>query len=423
MLATRPSFFSFKVFSITLSGLFYLSSFTQAGFHFGLGHAVAKNGTKVFDKAEVKVKQREFVENVDPTLPSCGEVSPYSVSPISIADIQGIDPLGHVNPSGHTFPSDHIYFYIRPIDSNSPSGTRITSQLFSPGKIHITSISSSYTNGNISTIDYGIVFYPCRELRSYYSHVKTLDTPILTALNSSPQSCQDYTTGGSSYHRCDATTDITLSAGELMGTVGGNAAAFDFGSYDQRRTPIAFISPSRHYSTQKYTVCPLDYFESSLKTTLESHLGRWDGAVQRTEAPLCGSILHDISGTAAGDWYKIGSPDSPEDPHLALIHDNVYTQREDISIGTSVPGISPIFYPFDPITTGTHNRDFSQVTADGNVYCYDSFYDPIGQHAFTGFSILITMPTSTTIRVEKLSSASCGSGPWTMGSSYAEFQR
>jgi hypothetical protein len=299
----------------------------------------------------------------------------------------------------------------------------VTTNLIAPGEIHISNIAYAYANNNTANTDYAVYFYPCRELKGYLTHIKSLSSTIVEKLNQASQSCYDYTTGGATFHRCDAATNISVSAGEVIGTVGGNIPSFDFGAYDYRRTPLAFLSPTRHYAAQAFTVCPLDYFDPAIKATLDPHVGRWDGGVQRVATPICGEILYDVANTASGDWYHVGSPDSPEDPHLALITDNVYPARQTISYGTSLPGLSSSFYSFDPLSSGTHNRNFSQVTSDGQVYCYDTFYDPVGQAAVTGFSLLLTMPTSSTLRMEKYNAASCGAGPWTMGSSYGNFQR
>src|SRR5689334_5540096 len=95
-----------------------LNTFSWAGFHMGLGSAVANEGSKVFEKAAEQDRLNSTGDNAAQSLPPCGNSTPYTVSPIDIPDIQGIDPLGHVNPSGHTFPSDHIYFYMVPVDTN-----------------------------------------------------------------------------------------------------------------------------------------------------------------------------------------------------------------------------------------------------------------------------------------------------------------
>src|SRR5262249_5597074 len=151
------------------------------------------------------------------------------------------------------------------------------------------------------------------------------------------------------------------------------------GSYDYRIT-TTFDNPSRHTGTdQAYTVCPIDYFAPGPKAAMEAILGRFDGGYHRTTAPLCGPYNQDIAGTARGFWYYPGAPNIPEDPHLALILNNVYAPQQTISYGTSLPGQSPNFYTFIPTSAGLVNRDFAQVSADGNIYCYDTFYDPVGQ--------------------------------------------
>jgi hypothetical protein len=249
-----------------------------------------------------------------------------------------------------------------------------------------------------------------------------LDASLSSQLGQSGQTCTTYQTGGSTYQLCSEDTNIEVAAGALLGTVGGKLAAFDFGSYDSRRTPLAFVSPSRHIGDTLYTVCPVDYFENSLKSEMESRMGRYDGGYIRTIAPVCGLILYDIANTAQGDWYNTSLPDSPEDPHLAFIYGNVYADQQIISVGTSVSGLGPGFWAFNPVGSGTHNRNFSQVTADGQTYCFDSFLDPLNQPLITGFCVLIKMPTASSLRIEKINAANCGAGPWTQ-TSPTEFHR
>src|SRR5262245_19797645 len=94
-------------------------SATASGFKMGLGKAVAETGTKVLKEAAELDLMSRTGDNAAQSLPSCGSDTPYTISPIVVTDIQGIDPLVHFNPSGHTFPSDHIYFYLRPINPSN----------------------------------------------------------------------------------------------------------------------------------------------------------------------------------------------------------------------------------------------------------------------------------------------------------------
>src|SRR5262249_29171006 len=158
----------------------------------------------------------------------------------NLSMIGGIDPLGHVQPSGHTFPSDHIYPY-------SSTSTVYTPPLYAPGNIHVTDIASTeYLSATPVFTDYTLTFYACRELTTYYGHVRPLSPTLQNALGSTPsQYCSTYSTGGSSYHRCDQNVNVTLTSGDLMGYA-ATSGSFDFGSYDYRQTPLPFVSPSRH---------------------------------------------------------------------------------------------------------------------------------------------------------------------------------
>src|SRR5258708_35008925 len=116
---------------------------------------------------------------------------------------------------------------------------------------------------------------------------------------------------------------------------------------------------------------------------MEAVLGGPDGLFRRVTPPICGQYNQDVAGTARGFWFFPGAPNVPEDPHLALVFNNDYAPWESISIGTSLPNQVPAFFTFVPVHSGLVDREFSEVTADGSIYCYDSYYDPIAQ-PYTG---------------------------------------
>jgi hypothetical protein len=62
-------------------------------------------------------------------------------------------------------------------------------------------------------------------------------------------------------------------------------------------------------------------------------------------------------------------------------------------------------------------REFSELTADGNVYCYDGF-----ANLFNSI-ILLKMTDASNIQIEKQTAASCGSGPWTLTGASVAFSR
>lgn len=404
-----------KKTGIALIGLALIAAPSWAGLRWGLGSAVAKRSANLIDRAVYE--SNPVGDRVAATLDHCPSSGPYDTVPTDLSGIAGIDPLGHVFPSGHTFPSDHIYFY-------ASTTTVMTHSVYAPGNIHVTEVSAStYLSASPSYTDYSIYFYGCRELKSYFFHVRNLSSSLATQLGAIDQQCTSYSTGGTSISRCSKQANITMSSGDLIGT-SPTTGAFDFGTFDYRITPLAFSSPSRHYPDQLYTVCPIDYFTAGPKASMEALLGRYDGGLRRTIAPICGEIMYDLAGTARGNWYHVGSPDSPEDPHLGLVPLNYAPTTLEISVGTSVSGQSAINYGFLPIGAGFVNRDFAQVTADGNVYCYDSFLDPIGQSVGPlAPSFILQLTSATTLRFERRAANTCGAGPWSFTSAATDFQR
>jgi hypothetical protein len=334
-----------------------------------------------------------------PDLPACQAGPLLTVPPIPAAALSGIVPLGNLLPGAHTFPTDHLYVYVA-----TGGGPRPVYPLLAPGRGWITAVGSTQKTGQPAP-DYQLTFAPCAEVELTFAHVVSLAPSLASALSS--ESCSRYDTGGLTVTQCWANVAVAVSAGDTL----GSASGFDLGAYDSRDTgPVA--NPARYpsYDHRRHTVCPLDYFDPSDAASYAAHLGAFDGSVQRTIAPLCGTIFQDAAGTAQGVWYKPGAPPIPEDPHLALVHDNVNPTLGVFSSGTSVAGIVDRTYPFTPTSSGLVNRDFDQVTADGNLYCYDGF--PTGGGPGLGI-VLLSMPDATTLRIEHQdggTSGDCGNG-------------
>ena len=384
----------------------------KAAVRYGLGSAVAKRSADLIHQAGATTGP-VVGDNVAPTLPSCPAGAIYDSVPTDLSQVLAIDPLGHVAPSPHTFPTDHIYFY-RPVGSSTPV------PVYAPGNIHVTRISSSEVlSASPVFTDYAIYFYACKDVKSYFAHVRTLSPSLISQAGAIDQNCFTYTTGGT-FTSCEKNTNFAVSSGDLLG-YSSTSGAFDFGTYDYRNTPLAFISPSRRMGDTPYTVCPIDYFNSGLKASMEALLGRFDGGFPRVTQPVCGQIMYDIAGTAKGDWYFPGAPGEPEDPHLALIDNNVSAPQQTISIGDSLPNQAQSIFTFNPNSAGFVNRDFAQVN-DNAIYCYDTFFDPIGQPS-SDLTILIQLLTPTTLRIEVQAPVSCGAGPWSFTSNAVTFQR
>ena len=89
----------------------------------------------------------------------------------------------------------------------------------------------------------------------------------------------------------------------------------------------------------------------------------------------------------------------------AIVPDNVDPTQIDVSMGMSQPGFSAGQYRFTPASAGQVNRDPAQITADGQIYCYEPQY---------GGVILLRLVDATTLRVEgRPAATSCASQqPW-----------
>ena len=338
-------------------------------------------------------------------LAACGTDAPLTTSPVT-GTIPNIVPLGNLNPGGHTFPSDHLYFML---PSSGSSGS--TRTVVAPGDIRVTGVASSRTtlaNGT-SVIDYSLYFYACADVQFFMHHIRTLSAQIRNASDYVPAQCSGYTTGGLTYQRCNKAVDIAISAGSALGTVGGfQSYSFDLGAYDRRAPRLAFVNQSfpdfgeNEFNTF-HTVCPLDYFTPSVKASLESLLG--NATKRRTAPPVCGQIMYDVPGTAKGRWFN--GPFAQEDTHLALVDDNVDPTLGAISMGTSVPSIPRGVYLFshDGPAGSRINYDFSALTLDGNVYCFQS----LGAFGFTSnLHVLVQVMTTTSIRIEGFAGDTCG---------------
>lgn len=317
-----------------------------------------------------------------------------------------------------------MYFMIKDSDGNNIAPVDEVS-VYSPGDITITSITSvkNLTSGRT---DYQVIFSPCKEIQGYFDHVSTLSSTLQTEFDKASGSCRTYNPGDGDHKSCTKKMNLVVGSGEVIGKAGGtqtNSVALDFGTRDSRITKLAYANPDRIYSDPEdgfdllHVVCPLDYYNSDLKSKLEKKLTR----VPEGD-PLCGTVNQDKKGTAQGKWYVEGtvSPTNDESKHMALVHDNKDPRKPVFSIGNQSLGSGT--YYFTVMNSGLVNRDFSDISADGNTYCYESLTDRFDQ-AYANTIFLVQMNSSTKLKIEKKSESSCSSGPWSLGSSAISFDR
>ncbi len=81
-----------------------------------------------------------------------------------------------------------------------------------------------------------------------------------------------------------------------------------------------------------------------------------------------------------------------------MVHDNVDPAQGVLSIGTTFPDATGA-WRFTPTGTGQVNREPSEVTADGEVYCYP----------LTGGVMLFRLTEPATLKAELKSGVDCTS--------------
>jgi hypothetical protein len=355
--------------------------------------------------------------------PTCSAGPLLTVSPVALTDFMGLTPLRHVAPPPHTFPSDHMYFYMRP-DAVVP--------VVSPGAVQLVDVAEISTTG--TTPEYTVYFKPCAEYQGFFYHLTALADSLRAHIGPFDDGqCSSYTTGNQTVRRCSRNVRIPLAAGDPIGNSGrvGGAAALDFGTVDARTPDLEWANPLRRPRfpggiDSHHIVCPLDAYEPGMRAALIARLSDYSG-MPRTRQPLCGEVMQDVKGTAQGIWFVAGTPvemsQSPEDPHLALVHDNDFdTDREVFSVGTSLrrSGLDPSPYFFTPTASGSINRHFRDVTANGTTHCYEE----LGGVTFPARVVLLAMPSPTTLRVERIMAPSCDSArPWAFGATFTDFER
>jgi hypothetical protein len=350
---------------------------------------------------------------------SCGTTKALlTVPPIPPAVIKGWVPLGQMSPSGHTFPVDHQYLYIN-VNTVATNGAAapvyLQPTIVAPADMYVTYIHAGTTTPP-GLADYTIEFSVCREVYGQFGHVASIAPSLLAQAGAIDQGCQSYSPNpGTDVNTCQTKLlAIAVHAGDALGTAGGDpphSIALDFSLWDLRVPAATFANPARFPANNDqfdayHDVAASDYFGEPLKTQVAALLGTYDGSVHRTIAPLGGTIAVDIVGTAMGHWYNPTQPVNPETPHLAIAPDNVNPNVIGFSVGLSLPVWGLGLQEFTPVNSGTVNRNPGQVTADGNIYCYESPGNWI---------MLLKMPTSTTLQLEgRPGAASCAAAqPWT----------
>jgi hypothetical protein len=334
---------------------------------------------------------------------------------MDIESISRIVLLGNLNPPGHVFPTDHIYFYISNPDSDNRPDI-VT--LHSPGDLTVTAIEAS-EHVTAGFFDYSVTLRACEDITVVLGHVSSLSTEIFgdTAAFDQWTLTNEYSTGGETYRSWRKVCAIQVTAGEILGTTGGNPHqyALDLGVYDQCHTHDNVANPNRWLKNRYlHAVCPLSLYEDG--PVLDRLLDLvYQDEVEGNSRTRSGT-LQDLPGTAQGCWFLSGVSDTyPEDPHLALVHSNIHPARAALSVGNSIPNLDSAAYEFLPETSGLLNRDFRDITPNGQIYGFQ-----IGPYAGI---VLVEMPDAETLWVEAPRGATAKPLSWAFTDDKTVFER
>jgi hypothetical protein len=304
-------------------------------------------------------------------LPSCPATPVFSTLPVATSDFLSFRALGFLSPPIHLFPAKHSNFTVVLPGEKNPHVPVVF-----PGDGWVTEIWSTRDLASESR-GYQIYFQPCKEIRAYLFHLGALSDKLQTALDLGNATCKTFDFGpNQKMEKCQANVFIPLAAGDAVGK-SDDFSGVDFGMSDSRVT-AQFADNDRYPSDYPHYVSPVSYFHEPAQSDLKAKVGSWDGKAMRTAEPVAGTYAQDVAGTMQGGWFRPGMSGRTTNDwtlFLALVHDYIDPTQPIISVGSAFPQMKMGLYSFSPAKEGFINRDFSAVTTDGNIYCYDHFTD------------------------------------------------
>ncbi len=349
--------------------------------------------TKQLEKEKLTEKNKKIYDQsaLNENFPVCPKnlSGLFTVFPIEISKVDYIIPLGMMNSSSHTIPTDHMYI------NHAVPETRIP--IYAPSDLTLIAIEDKVVydsaTGNFKRADYQLEMVPCRGLDLELIHFSELVPAVQLAYDQSERACETngkYHFGNDMteyYQPCSGHMNLKLKAGDLLGYIGGlpTQRGIDIGLYNYNTPPLNFVMPSRYSGYNLHAMCPLDPFTPELKAQYLKKVGEWDDVaksfIPRTIEPICGAIMYDKPGTLEGNWfagesasgsitqttYMIGLAPFNDDPSQYKV-----SIKGPESLGSFVD------FTFTPLHIGKINRDFSEVTADGSVYCYQQKSESFG---------------------------------------------
>ena len=270
----------------------------------------------------------------------------FTVSPISVAAISGIQPLGNVISPGHTYPSDHIYF-------NMTTHTAGANQVYAVAAGTVVNISTSRNDG----VNFKVTVSVDSSFQYYVDHI----TPL----------------GG-------LAVGDSVAAGQVLGSNSGTSSAVDLGVYNFNNASYPGILNSCIQEAERFTDKPLSFYTGALATSLYSK-------VSTTNADKDGKIGFDIAGKLSGNWVMSGqNPMASQDAQLLMGYDTKTVSTMQISSGGNV-------IPVGDYGVMVGDTDFGSISVGSGITTYRITH--YGNNSQIG-SLLVQMTDASTIKIE-----------------------
>jgi hypothetical protein len=310
---------------------------------------------------------------------------------IELKNITSITPLGNISPPGHTSPADHNYFTADTNDKvpvYAPSDGWITNLVVILAKDDKT---GKYVDRGI-TLDIEI----CKGLILTFANLTEAGSILKNNWPKNDNGCKydinkvghDYTQGQCYFH-----TNIKVKAGDLIGYTQNEfkkdgtkqGFAFEIWAANYNRTPPGNIDWS-FYDDDRYAhiMCTFDLYSGSLKKQFYDKLGGVDqknyissSFTKRTIEPICGTVNQNIVGTIQGMWFGQGWKNRKDKTQVddirqfSFLHWNIDPVYAEIGNAGEITKGEYGQLQFLAKHSGTIDREPSEVTADGRVYCYN----------------------------------------------------
>jgi hypothetical protein len=302
--------------------------------------------------------------------------------------IAGLIPLGNINPPSHTSPVDHVYFdtaYTGKIPLYAPADARIMS---------MTEILYQNDAGEYEPSDFVLSFTVCRGLILDLAGYTGITPQLRAELDKAKPDCiygvkkegHDKIQG-----QCHYQVDIPVTAGQELGYTqvevkqGQLALPFEIWAANYNVPARADVNWD-FYRDDRYAhiMCLFDLYAGDLKDQYYEKFGYYNANqkpgqtgeavfIPRTVEPRCGQVNQDLPGTIQGMWYAGTDAErnlEAQGKGLAFVHNNIDPTMAEVSIGGFIRDPMQFLYP--PRHTGLIDRDPSEITADGQVYCFDT---------------------------------------------------